>query len=65
MKTIVLGADHGGFELKNTIKAHLEAKGFDVIDVGTNSADSCDYHIFASRLCTKIQNGEAELGILV
>ena len=30
MKTIVLGADHGGFELKNTIKAHLESKGFAV-----------------------------------
>ena len=65
MKTIVLGADHGGFELKNTIKAHLENKGYTVIDVGTNSSDSCDYPIFASRLCTKIQNGEADLGILV
>ncbi|MBR2381101.1 MAG: ribose 5-phosphate isomerase B [Clostridia bacterium] len=65
MKTIVLGADHGGFELKNIIKAHLENSGFTVIDVGTNSADSCDYPIFASRLCKKIQVGEAELGILV
>ena len=65
MKTIVLGADHGGFELKNKIKAHLENRGYAVIDVGTNSSDSCDYPIFASRLCTKIQNNEAELGILV
>ena len=65
MKTIVLGADHGGFELKNTIKTHLENKGYTVIDVGTNSSDSCDYPIFASRLCEKIQNGEADLGILV
>ena len=65
MKKIIIGADHGGFELKNTIKAHLESNGFEVIDVGTNSADSCDYPIFASRLCQKIQNGEAELGILV
>ena len=65
MKKIVLGADHGGFELKNTIKSHLENKGYDIIDVGTNSADSCDYPIFASKLCQKIQNGEAERGILV
>ena len=65
MKTIVLGADHGGFELKNTIKAYLEGKGYEIIDVGTNSADSCDYPVFASRLCRKIQGGEAELGILV
>ncbi len=65
MKTIVLGADHGGFELKNKIKVHLENRGYAVIDVGTNSPESCDYPIFASRLCTKIQNNEAELGILV
>ena len=65
MKKIVLGADHGGYELKNTIKAHLESRGFEVFDVGTNGPESCDYPIFASRLCAKIQNGEADLGILV
>lgn len=65
MKRIVLGADHGGYELKNTIKAHLEACGFETIDVGTNSSESCDYPIFASKLCQKLQNGEADLGILV
>ena len=65
MKKIVLGADHGGYELKNTIKAHLESRGFEVCDIGTNTSESCDYPIFASRLCQKIQKGEAELGILV
>ena len=65
MKKIVLGADHGGFELKNAIKTHLENQGYEVIDVGTKCADSCDYPIFASKLCQKIQKGEAELGILV
>lgn len=65
MKKIALGADHGGYELKNTIRVHLEGAGFEVIDVGTNSGDSCDYPIFASSLCKKIQAGEAELGILV
>lgn len=65
MKKIILGADHGGYELKNIIKSHLESKGFDVIDVGTNDAQSCDYPVFASRLCKKIQSGEADLGILV
>ena len=65
MKKIILGADHGGFELKNHIKAHLVSRGFEVIDVGTNSSESCDYPIFASKLCKTIQNGEADLGILV
>ena len=65
MKTIVLGADHGGFELKNTIKKHLENKGYTVIDVGTNSSDSCDYPVFASKACAHVLSGEADLGILV
>lgn len=65
MKKIILGADHGGYELKNTVKAHLLSLGYEVTDVGTDSAQSCDYPIFASRLCKKIQSGEAELGILV
>ena len=65
MKTIVLGADHGGFELKNIIKNHLENKGYTVIDVGTNCADSSDYPIFASKACAHVLNGDAELGILV
>ena len=65
MKKIILGADHGGYELKNTVKAHLLSLGYEVTDVGTDSAQSCDYPVFASRLCKKIQSGEAELGILV
>ena len=65
MRKILLGADHGGFELKEHIKSHLTNCGFEVVDVGTNSTDSCDYPIFANKLCRGIQNGEAELGILV
>ena len=65
MKNIVLGSDHGGFELKNAIKAHLENKGYRVIDVGTNAPDSCDYPVFASKACTHVLDGSAELGILV
>ena len=51
MKTIVLGADHGGFELKNTIKAHLEGKGYKVIDVGTNTATSAARYLFLKSSC--------------
>ena len=64
-KKIIVGADHGGFELKDHIKAHLESKGYEVIDVGTSSQESCDYPLYAHRLCQKIQAGEAPLGILV
>lgn len=64
-KKIAIGADHGGFELKGMIASHLRSLGFDVTDVGTDSDESCDYPIFASRLCNVILRGDAELGILV
>lgn len=64
-KKIIVGADHGGVELKNVIKAHLEAKGYEVEDVGTYTTDSCDYPVYAHKLCKKVQAGEYPLGILV
>ena len=68
MKTIVLGADHGGYDLKNKIKEFLENHhnlNFTLIDVGTDSSDSCDYPIYASKACRHILDGSADLGILV
>lgn len=65
MKRIVLGADHGGYELKNIIKEHLLSLGASVTDVGTDSAESCDYPIYADKLCGVLLDGGADLGILV
>ena len=65
MKKIVIGCDHGGFELKNEIIAHLEKRGIEVTDVGTYSTDSCNYPDYARAVCQKIQSGEFERGILV
>ena len=62
---IVIGCDHAGFAIKNAVKAHLEAKGIELIDVGTNSADSCHYPVYANALCETILNGKADLGILI
>ena len=64
-KKIIVGADHGGVELKDLVKIHLEKKGYEVVDVGTYTSDSCDYPVYAHRLCKKIQEGEAPIGILV
>ena len=61
---IVIGCDHAATELKETVKAHLTAKGYDVTDVGTYSSDSCHYPVYAHAACEKILNGECELGIL-
>ena len=65
MEKIIIGCDHGGFELKNEIIAHLEKKGIKVTDVGTYSTDSCNYPDYARKVCERIQSGEFERGILV
>ena len=65
IKKIVIGSDHAGFGLKQKVKAHLESRGIEVIDVGTDTAESCNYTIYADALCKTIQNGDAPLGILI
>ena len=65
IKKIVMGSDHAGYNLKLKVKAHLESRGFEVLDVGTNSPESCNYTVYAHALCEAIQKGEAPLGILV
>ena len=61
---ISLGCDHGGYALKEHIKAYLESKGHEVVDCGTYSTDSCDYPIFGEAAARKVQSGECERGIL-
>ena len=65
MKHIVIGCDHAALDLKNAVRAHLEARGFAVTDVGTYTSDSCHYPEIAHRLCGKITDGTCELGILI
>lgn len=64
-KIIALAADHGGYELKNRIRAHLEEAGHVCRDFGTDSAASVDYPDYAHPLCEAVAAGECELGILV
>jgi len=64
-ETIVVGSDHAGFSLKETLKAALEDKGFDVLDVGTKSPDSVDYPDFGHKLAEAIEGGAAARGVLV
>ena len=62
---IAIASDHGGFELKNEIFKYLMQKGFDVVDFGTNTSESCDYPVFAKKVCSKILNKEFDSGILI
>ena len=62
---LVIGSDHGGYELKLEIIEHLKSRGFEVTDIGCDSPVSCDYPVYAKKLTDVIKAGEAELGILV
>ena len=61
---LVVGADHRGYCLKNTVAEHLRLQGHDVIDVGTNDANSVDYPDLALAVGRAIQGGQAERGFL-
>ena len=62
---IAIGADHRGYEMKDEIAAALKRDGHEVLDVGTNSADSVDYPDYARAVGEAIIDGRAERGILV
>ena len=62
---IALGADHGGFVLKNDIEDFLADHGYETIDYGTNSTQSCDYPIFAYKVAKAVSNNLADAGILI
>lgn len=62
---IALGCDHGGFDLMQKVKAHLEEKGLEYKDFGTYSTESCDYPIYAKAAAKAVASGECERGILI
>ena len=62
---IALGADHAGFQLKEHLRQHLLAQGYDVVDVGTSSEESTDYPDYAAQVAHQVAQGQAECGLLV
>ena len=62
---IALGCDHGGLELKEKVKAHLEQRGFEILDCGTYSTDSCDYPDFGAAAARAVAKGDCERGIVI
>ena len=62
---IAIASDHGGYMLKEHIKAYLAAKGITCEDFGTNSTDSCDYPDFAKPAAQAVANGQCETGIVI
>jgi ribose 5-phosphate isomerase B len=64
-RTIAVGSDHGGFDLKTTVIAYLQEMGHTVIDCGTNSKESVDYPDFAFAVADKVRQGIACRGIVI
>lgn len=62
---IAIGSDHAGFQLKTAVKAHLEARGFAVSDLGTPVAERCDYPDYGAAVARAVAGGDADLGVLV
>lgn len=62
---IAIASDHGGYQLKEHLKAYLAAKGLTCEDFGTNSTESCDYPIFGKAAAQAVAAGRCETGIVI
>jgi ribose 5-phosphate isomerase B len=64
-RVVAIAADHGGFELKQQLKAHLKDWGYQVLDLGTDNAEAVDYPDFAEAVGNAVARGQAWLGIVL
>ncbi len=63
--TVALGCDHGGYALKEQLKAHLEERGIACRDFGCHSTESCDYPVFARQAAQAVADGACRFGVVV
>ncbi|TDA66873.1 MAG: ribose 5-phosphate isomerase B [Chloroflexi bacterium] len=64
-RVVAIGADHGGFELKETLKKDLSEGGYEVIDVGTTGKEAVDYPDFAHEIARLVASGKAWRGVMI
>lgn len=64
-KVVAIGTDHGGLELKETLKAYLAELGYEVTDCGTNSKEAVDYPDFAAAVAKLVAQGKAWRGVMI
>src|SRR5689334_9759718 len=65
MKTVAIGADHGGFELKKQLAEHIRSRGFAVEDCGTHSTEAVDYPKIAAEVAQRVADGRAGVGVII
>lgn len=63
--TIIVASDHGGFQLKAVVVDALKEWGYTVQDEGPDCTDSCDYPLFAAKVCNQIKEDASKLGVLI
>lgn len=64
-RRVAIGADHGGYGLKETLKSFLSESGYQVVDCGTNSSDSVDYPDFAAEVAGQVAAGRVWRGVMI
>ena len=62
---IAIGSDHGGVDQKDEVVKYLKSKGYEVVDVGTNSHDSCHYPIFGAEVAKLVAKKDCDFGIVI
>lgn len=64
-RTIAIAADHGGYDLKGSLRETLEGMGYDVLDLGTGGPEPVDYSDFADAMAVALGGSRAERGVLI
>ena len=62
---IAIGNDHAAVEMKNEIKAYLEAKGIEVVNVGVDTTESCNYPVMGYKVARLVADGQVDGGVLI
>lgn len=62
---LAIGSDHGGYELKKAVIAHLTENGYECVDYGCDSPERCDYPVYGERVARAVAGGTCELGVLI
>ena len=62
---LAMGADHGGYSLKEVVKKHLVEAGHEVLDLGTHDTESCNYPVYAEKVAYAVADKDADLGVLI
>ncbi len=62
---IAIGNDHAAVDMKNTVAKHLRDLGYEVVNFGTDTGESCDYPVYGKRVADAVASGKCDLGVLI